>query len=66
MSKDNNLITMIQIIEKLEITVRERNNKLHHARDIIHRPQMRDTAHCSEDSVATVPRLLIPSAIVSA
>ena len=66
MSGDKDLTKLINIIERLEITARERDNELQRTREIIQRLQSREAAHIGEDSV--VPELLLssPSAVTSA
>ena len=66
MNEENDLIRLIQIIERLEITARERDNELCHAREIIQRLQRRDAAHGSRDSAANTPPHLSLATVTSA
>ena len=59
MSGDKDLANLINIIERLEISARERDNELQHTREIIQRLQGRESSHNGDNSVSTSPPFTI-------
>ena len=58
MSKDNDLLNLIGIIERLEISARKRARELYQARQIIQRLQNREVARSVDESVSTASPLI--------
>ena len=65
MSDNNDLNNLIQIIERLEISARERDGELHHAREVIRRLQKHSAGDGGKNSVALEIPLSSPSAVES-